>query len=185
MSADLQRFTGGYKDSFGFLRTALVGVTTWTDRQIRTTGIVVPHIDKGDVFSYNVQINHDRKLNEAGSDYHLHFMPVATSAAGEVIAIDFAWGWYNIGDTIPDTLPNTGTATYTFDADKQYCHCIVNIATNMTPPTGEMYSSFILIKCTRRNDGQDTHAGEIALLGADCHYKSDRVGSKFNRSDTA
>lgn len=33
-----QRFISVFTDSFGFLRTALTGVTTWTDRQLRNTG---------------------------------------------------------------------------------------------------------------------------------------------------
>lgn len=48
------RFAQAYTDSFGFLRIALSGVTTWTDTQLRNTGIVLPTVAKNDVLSYNV-----------------------------------------------------------------------------------------------------------------------------------
>ena len=176
------RFVPAYRDSFGFLRTALVGVTTWTDRQIRNTGIVVPHINKNDIFSYNVQINHDKKLGTALADFHIHFMPVGEAQGGEVIAIDYAWGFYSVTETIPDTLPNTGTAQIPLLFGDQYKHKFAEIVTNLSVGN-ETYSGFLLIKCQRRNDAQDTYGSEIALLGADSHYISDRAGSYLVMGD--
>ncbi len=174
---DTQRYLPAHKDSFGFLRTALTGVTTWTDRQIRNTGVVVPHIAKNDLFSYNIQFNHDKQLGVNIDDFHLHILPVGTVTAGQIIAIDYAWGWYSLNDVIPDTLPNTGTATLELATGDQYKHLLMDIVTNMAHPATEGYSSFCLIKCQRRNDGQDTYASEIAMLGADCHYIVNRNGS--------
>lgn len=45
------------------------------------------------------------------------------------------------------------------------------------------YSSFLLIKCTRGNDAQDTYAGEIALLDTDAHYVTNRNGSLNEMTD--
>lgn len=68
-------------------------------------------------------------------------------------------------------------------ASYQYQNSKYSIITSMAHPTTESYSSFVLIKCQRANDGTDTYAGELALLGADVHYTSDRYGSKFEAWD--
>jgi hypothetical protein len=178
------RFPERHKDSFGFLRTALSGVTTWTDRQIRNTGVVVPHIAKNDIFTYNIQLNHDLDLESAFlDDFHIHFMPVGASAAGEKIAINFGWGIYSVHSVIPDVLPNTGTAIYTFTGDLQYGHELFEIISDLALPAAISHSSFVFVKCQRRNDAQDTYASEIALLGADSHYITDRLGSKYVYSE--
>ena len=178
-----QRVPEAYKDTFGFLRTALSGVTTWTDRQLRNTGVVLPHIAKADVFSYNVQFNHDKMLDSAVADFHLHIIPVGVVTAGQVIAIDYSWGFYRFGDVIPDVLPNLNTATFELSTGDQYKHLLFEIVENLAVPTPELYSSFLFIKCTRRNDAQDTYASEIALIGADAHYITNRAGSRNETSD--
>lgn len=169
------RFAQAYTDSFGFLRTALSGVTTWTDAQLRTTGVVLPTIAKNDVLSYNVQFPHNKSIGSNIADFHLHIIPLA-AAAGDV-TFTYHWGWFSFGDTIPDVLPNTSTATITLAAADQYKHLYFDIVENMAHPATETYSSFFLIKLQRANDASDTYTGNIAILGADCHYKADRVGS--------
>ena len=178
-----QRIPEAYKDTFGFLRTALSGVTTWTDRQLRNTGVVLPHIAKADVFYYNVQFNHDKMLDSAITDFHLHIIPVGAVTAGQIIAVDYSWGIYRFGDVIPNTLPNSNTATFTLSTGDQYKHLLFEIVQNLAVPTPELYSSFLFIKCTRRNDAQDTYASEIALVGADAHYITNRNGSRNETSD--
>ncbi len=163
-----------HKDSFGFLRTALTGVTSWTDRQYRHTMVVLPHLANGDIASYNVQLNHDKVLQTYADGFHIHFIPLA--AVTGTILIDFAWGWYSMDDTIPDTLPNTGTATLSIDSTDQYKHKLFEIISNMAPPSTEGYSSFILI-VIGRNGGTYGNSNEIAILGADIHYITDRNGS--------
>lgn len=171
-------------DSFGFLRTALVGVTTWTDRVIRNTGIVVPHIAKNDVFTYNIQFPHSKNLGTNLVDFHLHYMPVSLPVAGNVIAIDYSWAFINDMEIIPDTLSGGGSTFITpaLSAADQFKNMRSQIVTNMSTGT-ELYSGFLLVRCQRRNDGQDTYAGEIALLGADSHYYTDRFGSFKTATD--
>mgnify|MGYP003588076850 FL=1 len=175
-----KRYTEAHKDAFGFLASALSGVTQWTPAQFRNTGVVLNNIAKGDVFSYNLQFNHDKKLQSALDGFHAHLVPLTANSGN--IAIDYAWGIYHEGDVIPDTLPNTGTTLIAI-ANQQYVHLIKNIVGSMTIPSTEKYSSFFLIKCTRRNDAQDTFTGDFALLGADVHYITDRLGSMNEVTD--
>ena len=171
-----------HKDSFGTLQSVLVGATTWTLRLLRSTKIAVPHIAKADIFTYKCQFNHDKKLATNADGFHVHIIPVGAVSAGQVIALDYAWGWLTNDDTFPDTLPNTGTATIELAAGDQYKYLIKNLLTNLAYPTAEGYSSEFIVQFTRRNDGQDTYPGEFALLDGDVHYLSDRLGSynEFN-----
>jgi len=166
-----------HKDSFGVLQTALSGVTQWTLRAMRSTKIVLPHIAKGDAFTYKAQINHDKKLATNADGFHIHFFPIGAVTGGEVIAIDYAWTWLTNQDIFPATLPNTGTALITLIAGDQYKYKIEQIVTNLTYPTGEDYSSEFYIELTRRNDAQDTYAGEFALSDGDAHYPVNHLGS--------
>jgi len=110
-------------------------------------------------------------------------LPIGAVSAGQVIAIDYACGWLTGGDTFPNTLPITGTATITLAAGDQYKYIIRNIVQNLAFPTGENYSSEFFIQCTRRNDGQDTYAGEFALLDGDVHYLTNHLGSYNEYND--
>jgi hypothetical protein len=163
-----------HKDSFGFIRSVLTGVTQFTDRAYRSMKVVLPHMANRDLLSYNVQLNHDKALGTNADGFHIHCIPIA--AVTGTILIDYAWGWYSIDDTIPATLPNTGTATLNIAAADQYKHKVFDIITKMAPPTSESYSSFILIEITR-NGGTYGNTNEIAILGADVHYITNRNGS--------
>jgi hypothetical protein len=44
-----------HKDSFGFIRSVLTGVTQFTDRAYRSMKVVLPHMANRDLLSYNVQ----------------------------------------------------------------------------------------------------------------------------------
>lgn len=174
-------WTRVHRDTFGQLSTALAGVTQWTNRQIRNTGIVKPHIAKNDVFSYTAQFNHDKELQEAIDDFHIHMMCVALPVDGNVIAIDYKIGIFTNGNIIPDTLPITGTKLIIVNAADQYKYMIKDIYNDIPAPTLEGYSGEIWVTCQRRNDAQDTYAGEFALIDGDSHYPSNSGGS-FNET---
>lgn len=174
-----------HKDSFGQLGSVIVGAQTWTNRLLRSTKIVTQHIAKNDVFSYKCQLNHDKELGTNLDGFHIHMIPIGAVTGGEIIALDYAWGWLTSGDIFPDTLPNTGTGFITLEAGDQFKYRIRQVVTvDLIPPVGEGYSSEFFIECTRRNDAQDTYAGEFALLDGDVHYKSARFGSIYELGDT-
>lgn len=189
--------TGHYfhRDAFGTMQSILLGASTWTLRLYRNTKMVLPHIAKNDIFSYIAQLNHDKVLNVGLDGFHIHFKPIGAVVGGEVVAIDYAWGWYTEGDVVPDTLPNTGTAYITLSAGDQYKTKIKNLisatdiipplgtVTTISPPAGEDYSSEFWIVCQRRNDGADTYADEIALTFGDVHYPTNHLGSYNEYTD--
>ena len=172
-----------HRDSFGQMQSVLTGASTWNLRLIRNSRMVAPHVAKNDVFSYKCQLNHDKALATNLDGFHIHFLPIGEVTAGQIIAVDYAWGWLTSNDIFPDTLPNTGTATYTLVAGDQFKYLIKPIITNLAYPTGEGYSSEFFIVCQRRNDAQDTYPGEFALLDGDVHYQSNRVGSYNEYND--
>jgi hypothetical protein len=170
-----------HDDIQGILQTALSGATQYTMRQYRTTGIVMPHIARNDIFSMAFQMPHRKQLDSALDSVHIHFIPIA-SANGDII-IDFAWGWYDINDTVPDTLPNTGSKTITLATTDQYKHKIESLITNLAAPTTEGYSSILFVKCNRLTTGDTWGTGEIALAYMDAHYVVDRYGSYNEATD--
>lgn len=177
-----QRLTiPAWDDMQGILQTATVGVTQYTMRQVRNTGIVAPHFAEGDLGSMTFQFKHAKLMNSNLGSFHLHMLPIA-SANGN-IAFSYAWGWYNPndGDVIPDTLPNTGTtADILLATTDQYKPRLVNIVPSFAKPMAiEKPSSILMVRFTRvapsgTNWGA---ANEVALLYADCHYRIDGLGS--------
>jgi hypothetical protein len=173
-----------HDDMQGILQTALTGVTQYTMRQYRTTGIVLPHIAQGDIFSMTFQMSHRKTLGVNMDGVHIHFIPIA-SADGD-IQIDYEWGWYRAAnlDTVPATLPNTGNKVITLATTDQYVLKIDDIVENMAAPSGEDYSSILFVKCTRvapagTNWGANN---EIALVYFDGHMPINRYGS-YNEYD--
>lgn len=178
-----------HRDSFGTLQSVLVGAGTWTLRLVRSTKIVLPHIAKNDDFSYICQFNHDKIKGAKLDDMHLHITPIGTVVAGNVIALDYKWAWLSPGDIFPNTLPNTGTVHITLATGDQYKELIKAVVStweilspltgysNMDAPINEEYSSKFMIELHRRNDAQDTYAGEFAISFGDLHYPSNRPGS--------
>lgn len=166
-----------HRDSFGTLATALTGGSQWTLRLLRGTKIAKPHIAKGDVFTYTCQYNHDKTLQQNADDIHIHYMPIGTVTAGQVISLDYAWGWFTTGEVLPNTLPNTGNITITLAAGDQYKFLIKQLDINLTPPTVEGYSSELFVEVTRLNTAADTYPGEFALIDQDSHYPTAKIGS--------
>ena len=175
-----------HDDIQGILQTALTGVTQYTFRQYRTTGMVYPHVAQSDVFSLTMQMAHRKQLGSNLDGVHIHYIPIA-SANGD-IKFDWAWGWYNTGgaDTIPATLPNTGSTTITLATTDQYKLRIDQLITNLAPPASEGYSSILMVKITRvapagTNWGSNN---EIAIVYMDGHMPVTRYGSYLETSDS-
>lgn len=168
-----------HDDIQGILQTALTVVTQYTPRQYRSTGVVIPHVAQGDIWSMTFQMSHRKKLGVNMDGVHMHYIPVA-SANGD-IKINYSWGWYRAGNvaTIPSTLPNTGSVVITLATTDQYILRIDNIVANLAAPASEDYSSILFIKCERVAPvGTNWGAGnEIALVYFDGHMPVNRYGS--------
>lgn len=172
-----------HDDIIGDLQTALVGVTTYTMRGYRNTGIVMPHVARGDVFSMKFQMPHRKYLSQALDSVHIHFIPLGSHNGN--IVISWAWGWFNHDEVVPDTLPNTSSTTIPLVTTDQYKQKLSLLITNLTPPTGEQYSSILYVKCTRETTGDTWGTEEFALAYMDAHFPADRLGSYNEASDPA
>ena len=170
-----------WDDMQGALETSVAGVTQFTMRQLRTTGIVMPHFAQGDIGSKVFQFSHAKLMNSNLGAFHLHLIPIA-SANGN-IKFDYTWGWWNPndGDVIPDTLPNTGsTSDILFATTDQYKMKLVTIIPSFTKPMAtEKPSSILMIKFTRvAPTGTNWGASnEVAVASLDVHYRLDGFGS--------
>jgi hypothetical protein len=163
-----------HDDIQGILQTALTGVTQYTFRQLRTTGLIYPHVAQGDIFSMTFQMSHRKQLGSNLDGVHIHYVPVASSN-GE-IKFNWAWGWYNTfgDDTIPATLPNTGSTTITLATTDQHKLKINQLMTVLAPPASEAYSSILMVKVERVvPDGTNWGANnEIAIVYMDGHMQA-------------
>lgn len=120
---------------------------------------------------------------------HIHFIPLS-SATGDVV-FDVTWGWFNIGDTIPDTLPNQVNGSYGVTVSlvpgDQYIHKVAEVISHISK-ADETYSSLLMVRVARGNAGNgDTYpTGNgvgIALLYCDSHFPTDRLGSYYETED--
>jgi len=180
------RYTESHEDQQGILGSALVGATTYTPAEYRTTNIVLNEVGSGDVFSMIFQFSHRKKLGTNLDSVHIHYIPIAANDGD--IAFTYAWGWYNMGDTIPVTLPNTGTvADITLASADQYKLKISSLITNLAPPVNEAYSSILLVALTAvaPSDGTNwwTTGNKIGIVYMDTHYITDRKGSVNEATD--
>lgn len=181
MAANTQRTTEAHDDMRGTLGTALVGGTQYTMRLYRSTGVGVPHMADGDVLTFNCQIYHRKKMGTNADSFHIHYIPIA--AANGTILFDVTWGWFNEGDIIPATLPNTVAAvTLTLATTDQYKYKIFSFLTNISPPANEAYGSYLIVRAIRAG-GTWGAANEIAILDADAHVIIDRDGSTMEFTD--
>lgn len=178
-----------YDDIQGVLGTALVGVTQYTPIQLRNTGIVVNRLDQGDTFTMLFQMPHRRSLGEQQHDVHIHFMPL--SSATGTVKLDVKWGWINIGETVPDTLPNQVNGSYGVSLSlapaDQWLHKYTELVEHISK-AGETYSSVLMLHVTRgggpQGDTYPTGVGAgIAILYCDSHFPTDRLGSYYEISD--
>lgn len=173
-----------HDDMRGYITTALAGATAFTNRIYRNTGIAFPHIADTDVLAFTSQIYHRKKMGSNADSFHIHYIPIG-SANGSIV-FNVAWGWYNVNDIIPDTLPNTTTATLNLVTTDQYKYGIFSVLTNIAPPTNEGYGSFFFCRIAR-NGGTWAPAGvnanELCILDADLHVLVDRNGSQYEFSD--
>lgn len=174
----------GHKDSFGTLGSVLVGASTYTPRLVRSTKIALPHVAKGDVFTYKAQLNHDKRLNVNLDGFHIHIIPIGEVTAGQKISFTYAYQWCTNGDVFQDTLPITGSAEITLLDGQRYKYLIKPLIIDIVYPEGESYSSEIFLEFTRKNDASDTYPGEFALVDGDVHYISNQFGSKYELSDS-
>ena len=174
-----------HDDIQGILQTATAGVTAYTMRQYRNTGIVMPHVAQGDVWAMIFQFSHRKQLETVCDSVHLHYIPIA--AANGDIQINYEWGWYNPNDgsIIPDTLPNTGSKVITLSTTDQYKLKISGLINNLQYPDSEDYSSLLFVKCTRvAPSGTNWGAiNEFAIGYMDAHFSVTRFGSYNEYSD--
>jgi len=178
-----KQFSAKHDDIQGILQTALVGVTAYTFRQYRNTGIVLPHVAENDVFSFVCQMPHRKLLGSKLDSVHIHYIPVA-AADGDIL-INFAWGWYNIGTAVPDTLPNTGSKIISIASADQYKSNLSQVIVNLSPPANEQYSSILYVKMTRVTPAGTNWgaSNEIAIEYVDAHFVADRLGSNYEAWD--
>jgi hypothetical protein len=156
---------------------------------IRDTGFSVGSFQNAndDTAFLSFQMPHKKKLGTAIDSVHIHYYLPTAPTASDTVLIDYAYTWYKNGDTIPAISGwTTGTKTHTFaGTEAQYSTGIISVITNISAPSGETYSTILLVKLTRNSTGigSDTYAADLGIIYFDAHYVTDRMGSINEISD--
>jgi hypothetical protein len=182
----MQRFHPAHDDMQGLLATALTGVTQYTFRQLRNTGMVFPHVASGDIFSITYQFSHQKQLQTLIDSTHIHYIPVASKNGN--IAFSYKYGYFNHEEVIPDVLPNSGTtADIALLTTDQYKLKRSSLILNIAPPANEGYSSILMVHFTAiapaAGNNWWTTGNEIAIIYKDAHYIKNRWGSVNEATD--
>jgi hypothetical protein len=186
-----ERFVISYDDQQGQFNLAS-GSSGMTLQRYRDTSFIVEHTrhDQDDVIGYyKFQFTHRKKLATALTSAHIHYIPVgANPSSDKVVRFSLSYVWVNSNGTFPAVSGwTTTTSDLTIGTTSQYIGGIHSIATNVAAPSGEGYSSWLLIRITRLGtDGADTYTesnpdwegkANLVILGVDCHIQVDRSGS--------
>lgn len=142
--------------------------------------------NQNDEVSLQAQFSHRRRLGVNLGDIHVHTVPMA-NASGNVYW-EMKYTWQAVGSEFPATASwTTVNSTQSITAADQYIHTTHTLATDITAPDPDGYSTFLLIELRRlgtdTNDTYDTDkpsgtgAANLGILNLDCHYLVDRSGS--------
>jgi len=189
------RFADSHDDSFGVDRSSLSGTSQYSTEEFNSTGFILNWLrhDQDDYFQLITQFSHRRKLGTV-ANLHIHYMP-GVNTGGDVYFY-YQYAWVSIGQAIPEIGSwASGNATIVVPAGAIWTHQVDNIAANMAAPSPDSHSSILLLKLTRlgsnpldtfsanRTDPGATNAANFGILGVDCHFTTDRIGSNGEYSD--
>jgi hypothetical protein len=180
-----------YNDIQGNLTTAVSGVTTWTNRFLKTLNAfpVFPHIATTDIFHMTFQMSHAKRLGSPVASVHLHLIPTGVNGGTTAptygdTTLAIRWGWYNnLAEVAGTELPNAASNVVVTVADGDLWKLrIVPLVENLAPPANEGYSSILMVRAERLSAG-NVFTGELAIAYMDAHIQVDRQGSILEYTD--
>ena len=159
-----------------------------TYEQYRDTGHLAYHFrhDQDDALYHRFQFSH--RWNRGAVKPHIHWVPCVNPASPQVVQFYYAYAWASPGVEVPAATgwvsAEVSATVGTSDAFKPKITALVTI----TPPADTPESAFLLLTVKRlgSSSGSDTYttskgsgtgAANVALLGVDVHYQSEKIGT--------
>lgn len=138
------------------------------------SGIYAHRFDVTDQIHFNIQFNHGMQLNTIIYP-HLHLVNKDAIVGAADVTFSLTYSWANIDSSFPAvTTPANRVVSY---ADKAGLYHTILEFDAIEPAAGQGGISSIFIGAlTRVNTGYT--ANNIFLLGFDCHYVVDTMGSR-------
>lgn len=187
-----------YDDQMGFFNLATAGNSPMTVQAYRDTSFLIEHCrhDQDDVIGYfKFQFGHKKKRDTPITSVHVHCIPCGTNpATAKNVRFSWAYTWQNSGGVFPANASwISGTSDMPISTTGQYTGLIHSFSVNLTPPSPEHYSSWLLFRVLRlSSSGSDTYvqsnpsgtaAANLAILGVDCHIQFDGRDGSINEID--
>ena len=183
-----QRFGDSHDDMLGEVRSSILGGTAWDVEVITGTAFVVGALrnNSSDLVQVKIQVPHRRKLQSILDSIHIHYELQAESVLNDTIVFSGSYCWVQPGEAVPATAGWTAFSgaglTLNLGAVKPVRYYSVHsIQANIDPPENEEYAGMLLIQITR---GNGTYAGKMGVLDVDAHSIMNRLGSRYEISDT-
>lgn len=190
-----------YVDQLCDVVTATAPVAAWTFENYCSTGVPMVFLrhDQDDYMVAKIQFNHNKALNQACADVHIHCVPMANQTANVRLCVYYKW--INYGETLPtDTAVAAGTWTRTYvtlpiTAAEQYKEGVCTILSNVSPPANETPSSILHVIIIRLGSSSTldtyntnktcggTNSANFGVVYIDAHYPVSKLGSRTNTTD--
>jgi hypothetical protein len=182
----------GYSDCFYSAQNAATNTTDLTYEAYRTAGRFVIgcfNYAQDNKIYVLAQINHNRRVGSKIRDVHVHVIPMVAPAANRTVYWRINYQWGSIGtEFLAPTSWGTNQTTQTILTTDGFKHLYHELVLNLAVPTIDEVSSYLMCEVIREGAteaGDDFHDAKIvgsgncnlALLGVDMHYETDRLGS--------
>lgn len=156
--------------------------------------------DQDDTVSIAIQYPHGRLVGRTIRDIHMHYVPMVSPGTAALDAyFRVRYSWQGVGGTFPALVGwSEDNVTVTVEPGDEFDHLYVDLLTDIAAPTGDTYSSILLLEVTRlgnsstldtynvsktENVPPNTAAANFCILAIDSHYPVEQDGSYAETGD--
>ena len=176
---------------------AATGVAAMTIENFRDTSFIMEftrHDQDDTIGHFKFQMPHSKVLATSILSAHVHCIPCGSNpVSSQIVRFSYSYVWLNSSGTFPANSGWTnGTSNLTIGTTSQYIGVIHPVVSNITPPSSENYSSWLLFRLSRLGtDGADTYtqskpdgtaSANLGILGVDIHVAMDGRSGSINES---
>jgi hypothetical protein len=178
-----------WDDMQGPANAALIGASAPTNEQYRDTlaRLMFFRHDQDDSLTFTYQTSH-RWIRDTEVQVHIHYIPMVTPAADQVVRIQYSYVWAHPNAAVPaNTSWTTSFTDITIPTSGADTHNEKLAGLFNTTPSGSKESSILIVNITRLSSStsdtyttskaDNTAAANFCVLSVDAHYQSNKEGT--------